>query len=109
MTISAWWFLLVGGLVTYGWRAAGVALSGRIDPNSALMRWVACVAYALLAGLIARLIVAPQGALGETALWMRLSSAGVALIVYFIFRRSIVLGVTAGALWLIAVTSLVGG
>jgi len=107
MMLSAWWFVIVGALVTYGWRAAGVALSGRIDPNSALMRWVAAVAYALLAGLIARLIVAPQGALGETALWMRLSSAGVALLVYFLFRRSIVLGVTAGASWLITITSVV--
>lgn len=103
--LSAWWYVIVGALVTYGWRAAGVALSGRIDPNSVLMRWVAAVAYALLAGLIARLIVAPQGALGETALWMRLSSAGVALLAYFLFRRSIVLGVTAGAAWLIGVTT----
>jgi branched-subunit amino acid transport protein len=101
--MSAWWFLLVGALVTYGWRGAGVLLSGRIDPNSGLMRWISCVAYALLAGLIARLIVAPQGALGETALWMRLGSAAMALLVYFLFRRSVVLGVTAGALSLILV------
>lgn len=108
MLASAWAFIAVGAVVTYAWRAAGVALSGRINPNSALMRWVAAVAYALLAGLISRLIVAPQGAVGETALWMRLSAAAVALIVYFLCRRSIVLGVTAGALWLIAVTSLIG-
>ena len=104
--LSAWWFVIVGALVTYGWRAAGVALSGRIDPNSKLMRWVAAVAYALLAGLIVRLIVAPQGALGETALWVRLSAAGVALLAYFLFRRSIVLGVTAGASWLIVAAAL---
>jgi branched-subunit amino acid transport protein len=104
--MSAWWFLIVGALVTYGWRAAGVALSGRINPHSALMRWAAAVAYALLAGLITRLIVAPQGALGETELWMRLSAAGAALLAYFLCRRSIVIGVTAGALWLIAVTSV---
>lgn len=104
--ISAWWFILVGAIVTYGWRWAGVVLSGRIDPNSALMRWTACVAYALLAGLIARLIVLPQGALADTPLWMRLSSAGVALLVYFLCRRSIILGVAAGAFWLIGVVSL---
>lgn len=106
MTLSAWWFLLVGAIVTYAWRAAGVALSGRIDPNSALMRWTSCVAYALLAGLIARLIVAPQGSLGDTALWMRLSAAGLALAIYFLCRRSIPLGVAAGAVWLMAVTAL---
>lgn len=105
--MTAWWFILVGCLVTYGWRAAGVALSGRIDPNSALMRWTSCVAYALLAGLIARLIVSPQGAVGETALWMRLSAVGVALIGYFLCRRSIPLGVAAGAGWLMLMTTIV--
>lgn len=104
--VSAWYFILVGAVVTYAWRAAGVTLSGRIDPNSKLMRWIAAVAYALLAGLIARLIVAPQGSLAETALWMRLSAAGVAIIVYLLCRRSITLGVTAGACWLIAVNWL---
>lgn len=104
--ISAWWFLAVGAVVTYAWRAAGVALSGRIDPNSKLMRWVASVAYALLAGLIARLIVLPQGSLEATALWMRLSAASVAILAYFLSRRSIPLGVTAGACWLIAMVVL---
>jgi branched-subunit amino acid transport protein len=105
--MSAWWFILVGALVTYAWRGAGVALSGRIDPNSALMRWTACVAYALLAGLITRLIVAPQGALGETALWMRLVAAGISLLVYFLCRRSIPLGVAAGAGSLMIMTAMI--
>ena len=107
MMSSAWWFILVGALVTYAWRGAGVALSGRIDPNSALMRWTACVAYALLAGLIARLIVAPQGAVGEVALWIRLGAASVAILAYFLCRRSIPLGVAAGAAWLMLWTSII--
>jgi branched-subunit amino acid transport protein len=78
---TAWWFILVGAVVTYAWRGAGVALSGRIDPNSALMRWTSCVAYALLAGLIARLIVSPTGAVGDTPLWMRLGAVVVTVIV----------------------------
>lgn len=104
--MTAWWFIIIGAVVTYAWRAGGVALSGRIDPNSALMRWIACVAYALLAGLIARLILSPQGQLGETALWMRLSAAGVSAFAYFICRRSIPLGVIAGAGWLMLITTL---
>lgn len=104
--LSAWYFVLVGALVTYAWRWAGVVLSGRIDPNSRAMRWVTAVAYALLAGLIARLIVAPQGALAETGLWVRLVAAGIAVAVYFLCRRSIPLGVAAGAGWLIAVSAL---
>ena len=104
---SAWAFIAVAALVTYGFRAAGVAFSGRMDPNSKLMRWVTCVAYAILAGLIARLIVLPQGgALADTALWMRLVAAALAICVYFVFRRSIALGVAAGAGLLVALTAV---
>jgi branched-subunit amino acid transport protein len=104
--MSAWPYLLIGAVTTYFWRGLGVALSGRINPDSALMRWVTSVAYAMLAGLIARLIVAPQGALGETPLWMRLSAAVAAMLVYFLCRRSIILGVAAGTVWLILAISL---
>lgn len=107
MMASAWAFIAVAALVTYSCRAAGVALSGRIDPNSTLMRWVTCVAYAILAGLISRLIVAPQGgALGDTPLWMRLVAAALAIGVYFLGRRSIALGVAAGAAALVAMTAM---
>jgi len=105
---SAWAFIAVAALVTYACRAAGVALSGRMDPNSKLMRWVTCVAYAILAGLIARLIVLPQGgALVDTPLWMRLVAAALAIAVYFLFRRSIALGVAAGAGLMVALTALI--
>jgi branched-subunit amino acid transport protein len=103
---GAWTFVLVGAIVTYAWRWAGVALSGRIDPHSRAMRWVTSVAYALLAGLIARLIVAPQGALAGTPLLLRLMAAALAIGIYFLCRRSITLGVAAGAGLLIVVSAL---
>ena len=52
IAFAAWWpyvLVVVGGLVTYFWRALGVALSGRINAGSRLFEWVACVAYAMLA------------------------------------------------------------
>lgn len=93
---SAWLYILGGGIVTFAWRALGVLLSGRIDPESRAMRWVACVAYALLAGLIARLIVLPQGMLAETAPGARLAAAAAALIAYRLARGGILSGVAAG-------------
>jgi branched-subunit amino acid transport protein len=93
---SAWLFILAGAAVTYAWRAGGVLFSGRINPDSAAMRWMAAVAYALLAGLIARLIVLPQGALGGTALAWRIAAVAVTLAIYFLTRRNIALGVLAG-------------
>ncbi len=89
--------MLVGAAVTYGWRALGVALSGRLDTNSPLFVWVGCVAYALLAALIARMIVLPYGLLGETATLDRLLAAAAALGVFFATRRNILLGTLAGA------------
>ena len=89
--------LLIGAAVTYVWRALGVALAGRVKADSAALEWIGCVAYALLAGLIARMIVLPIGPLADTALAARLAAAIMALAIFFLLRRSVMLGVAAGA------------
>jgi branched-subunit amino acid transport protein len=104
----AWGLVALAALVTYAWRGVGVALSGRIDPNGAAIRWVGCVAYALLAGLIARMIVLPQGPLQDTATIDRLIAAALALAVFLLTRRSMVAGVFAGAGVLVLLTVLRG-
>ncbi len=96
-----WLFIAVAALCTYLWRALGVLLSGRIDVESPGMRWVAAVAYAMLAGLIARLIVLPAGVLASVPLGDRLLAVAATLAVYFLTRRNIAIGVMAGALTLI--------
>ena len=96
-----WLFLLVGAVTTYVWRGIGVMLSGRINADSPVMRWVAAVAYAMLAGLIIRMIVLPAGSLAAISLLDRAGAAAVTIAVYFITRRSIILGVAAGATTLI--------
>jgi branched-subunit amino acid transport protein len=104
VTLSPWWFILLGGLVTYAWRGVGVGLSGRMAAEGPFLRWVTAVAYALLAGLIARMIVLPQGTLTDTPLLVRLSAALAALLVYAITRRNLLLGVTAGTVWFVIFT-----
>ena len=104
---SAVWpvvLMIAGALVTYFWRALGVALSGRIDAGGPLFEWVACVAYAMLAGLIARMIVLPNGPLAETADADRIAAAVIALAIFFLARRNIGLGVAAGAGALVLMT-----
>lgn len=97
--------LLVGALVTYAWRGLGVLLSGRIDPDGPLFAWTACVAYALLAALIARMIVLPRGDLADTAALDRLFAAGLALGCFFLLtRRNILLSVAAGSGTLVLLT-----
>lgn len=100
----AYVLVVVGGLATYFWRALGVALSGRVDAGSRLFEWVACVAYALLAGLIARMVILPNGPLAETASADRIAGAVVALAIFFLTRRNIGLGVAAGAGALVLMT-----
>ena len=100
--------MLVGALATYFWRALGVGLSGRIDPNGRLFEWVACVAYALLAALIARMIILPVGPLTEAPLGARLAAAITALAIFFLTRRNLGLGVAAGAGALVLLTWALG-
>lgn len=88
--------ILVGAAASYMWRALGVALSGRIDPDGPVVRWVGCVAYAVLAALIARMILLPVGSLADTSVVIRLAAAGVALGVFYLARRNLVVGVATG-------------
>ncbi len=96
---SDWWpfaVILAGAAATYLWRGLGVALSGRIDPDGRAFEWAACVAYALVAALVARMILLPTGPLAETPLGDRLGATVLSLAVYFFAGRSMLWGVGAG-------------
>lgn len=103
---SPWLAILAAALATYFWRALGVAVAGRIATNGALFEWVGCVAYALLAALVSRMIVLPIGPLQHTDLSWRLIAAGVALAVFFLTRRGILPGVIAGTAALIGLSAI---
>ncbi|MGO1119389.1 AzlD domain-containing protein [Rhodovibrionaceae bacterium A322] len=94
--LAVYGLMIIGALVTYFWRAIGVALSGRLDVNSPVFEWAACVAYALLAGLIARMIIFPLGALQETPMPDRLGAAFLALVIFFLARKNLLAGVGSG-------------
>lgn len=98
----------VGAMATYAWRALGVALSGRVREHSPVFDWVGCIAYALLAGLVARMIVLPVGPLHEIGLVPRLAAAAVAAAVFFSAGRNLLLGVGVGAGTLAAVAAYYG-
>lgn len=92
--------ILTGALATYMWRALGVALSGRIDPDGPVVRWVGCVAYAVLAALIARMILLPVGSLVEVPVALRLLAAAIALGAFYLARRNLPVGVAVGGVTL---------
>ena len=70
--------LTLAALGTYLWRFLGVSLSGRIHTDSEIFRWMSCVAYAMLAGLVARIILMPVGLLEEASLVTRICAVSLA-------------------------------
>lgn len=105
--MEAWWWpylfiLLAGTLATDIWRYLGVAFSLRLNEQSVVLDWVRAVSTALVAGLVARLIVFPLGALAETSLAIRLGAVAVGLAVFFALRRHMLAGIAAGEAVLLA-------
>lgn len=98
--------LIAAAVVTAFWRYLGVGISARIDKDSALFRWVACVAYALLAGLISRMILLPIGPLAEVGIGSRAGAAVIALAVFFLTRKNLLAGVAAGMAALVLMAKL---
>ena len=95
-TESLWLIVLGCGLATFVWRGAGVLLVRRIDADSAIFQWVTCVSYAMLAGLIFRMLILPESELAQVPLWLRCSAIGIAFAAYFAADQRLVAGVVAG-------------
>jgi branched-subunit amino acid transport protein len=94
--MSEWVIVSLSVAATYFWRALGVAFSARVAPEGALFRWLTCVSYAMLAGLISRITILPLGSLADTPLVFRLGAMAVAIAVFFLVRRRVLPGVVAG-------------
>ncbi|WP_299481828.1 AzlD domain-containing protein [uncultured Roseibium sp.] len=104
--MDTWWWpyvmiLVAGWLATDVWRWIGVFASGRLREDSELLIWVRCVATALVAGLISKLILFPQGILGETPMWLRIAAACAGFGAFFLSRQKVIVGVLAAEAFLI--------
>ncbi len=88
--------LVAASAATYVWRGAGAALAQRIGVGGAAFEWFSCVAYAMLAALIARIILLPAGALNEAPFADRVGATLFGLLLFFAFRRRIFVGTAAG-------------
>ena len=82
---------------TYLWRALGVAVAGRLDPDGEIFSWMGCVALAMIAGLVSRMLIDPVGVLATTSLLERLGATACGLVMYFgLTRRNLLAGVVGG-------------
>lgn len=94
--------LLAGWLATDIWRYIGVLSAYNLSQDSEAIRWVKCVATALVAGVIGQLIIFPTGALAATPLILRISALAVGAAGFMIFRRNVLAGILLAEATLLA-------
>jgi hypothetical protein len=88
--------LMVGFLPSDIWRLLGVLISRGIDEESELLVWVRAVATAVLAGVIAKILFFPPGALATMPLSVRLAAIGCGVVAFLLARRSVFAGLVVG-------------
>jgi branched-subunit amino acid transport protein len=94
--------ILACALATYLWRGLGMLISGRVRMDGEFFVWAGCVAYAMIAGLAVRILLLPTGTLAQTPLAERLIACALALVVYFVSRRNLFVGIATGFVALVA-------
>ena len=91
-------YLFVAGFcATQPWRYLGVFLSRGVKEDAEILVWVRAVSTALVAGLVARMVLLPAGALASVPLGVRLGAFLLGVCVYFLARKSLAVGVFSGA------------
>ena len=73
--------LLIASLGTYFCRSGGVLLSGHINQESEVFKWLSAVTYSMIAALTVRLIIMPTGALATVPVAIRILICGLSLTV----------------------------
>ena len=82
--------ILVTSFATYLSRFLGVVSSVKIDATSKIFRWFNCIAYSILAALIARVVIFPAGVLDEADLWIRFFVIIISIIIFIISKKNLV-------------------
>ncbi len=104
---DAWWWpyvmiLVAGWIATDMWRWLGVFASGKLREDSEVMVFVRSIATALVAGVIAKLILFPAGALQTAPVALRIFAGACGFAAFFASRQKVVVGVAVGEVVLIA-------
>ena len=112
MSTSELWpyllLILAGFLPNEVWRWLGIMFSRGLTEDDEILVWVRAVATALLAGVIAKIMVLPPGALATVPLAIRLAAVAAGFIGFMALRRSIFVGVAIGELVLVGGVLIAG-
>ena len=92
--------ILVTSFATYLSRFLGVVSSEKIDATSKIFRWFNCIAYSILAALIARMVIFPAGELAESGILIRLFVVVASVVMFLFTKRNLVYPTVASAIML---------
>jgi hypothetical protein len=101
--------ILVGFLPSEVWRWLGLVLGRGLDEQSEIILWVRAVATALMAGVVARIVFIPPGALAGVPLSVRVAALAIGFLAFLFVRRSAFAGVIAGEAALVTGAMAFGG
>jgi hypothetical protein len=105
MSGGLWPYLVVvlfGFLPTEVWRIAGVFAAKNLHAESPFLLWVRLVASALVAGVVAKLLISPSGALAIVPIWGRLGALTLGFMAFLAARKSVFAGLLTGEAAIIA-------
>ena len=82
--------ILVTSFATYLSRFLGVVSSEKIKETSKIFKWFNCIAYSVLAALIARMVVFPAGELAESGIFIRLFVVAISVVMFLLTKKNLV-------------------
>ena len=82
--------ILVTSFATYLSRFLGVVSSEKIKETSKIFKWFNCIAYSVLAALIARMVVFPAGELAESEILIRLFVVILCVLMFLFTKKNLV-------------------
>ena len=99
---SAWIIFFSAVLATYVWRFTAVMISHRIEANHRIFEWFTCLAYGIIAALVARTLIFPSGLLAFVPLWHRLLAMLMAFVGFYFFGKRLWVGIIFGEIGIIS-------
>ena len=82
--------ILVTSFATYLSRFLGVVSSEKIKETSKIFKWFNCIAYSVLAALIARMVIFPAGELAESDILIRLFVVALCVVMFLFTKKNLV-------------------
>jgi hypothetical protein len=101
--------ILVGFLPNEVWRMLGIVLAHGLDEDSQVIVLARATATAILTGVVGKLVIFAPGALANVSVTVRVGAAALGLVAYLLARRSVLAGVVAATLAMMAGMLVFGG